>query len=195
MRRLDVPHASYSLTLIDEYPYSICEDFITTETELISAWHIIQTRKRGNNISPYRHFLECCDDLGIRDAGENLDKMLTVDYIIANEDRHYNNFGAIRNADTLEWVGLAPVFDCGTSLWYDKPITMIRPLAKSPSKPFRGNHDDQIKLIGGFDWFDLSVLGGIGEAFSDILTGSPFIDDARRNALCHGLEKRVDILE
>ncbi len=30
--------------------------------------------------------------------------MLTADYLIANYDRHYNNFGAIRNADTLEWM-------------------------------------------------------------------------------------------
>ena len=40
---------------------------------------------------------------------ERFNKMLKVDYIIANEDRHYNNFGFIRNADTLEWLGLAPV--------------------------------------------------------------------------------------
>jgi hypothetical protein len=194
MRRLDVPHAAYALTLIDEYPYSVCEDFITAETELVSAWHITQTRKRGNSVSPYRHFLECCDALGFRDVRENLDKMLTVDYIIANEDRHYNNFGAIRNADTLEWIGFAPVFDCGTSLWHDNPTTMIRPLAKAPSKPFRGSHDDQIALVGNFNWFDLSALDGIGEVFSDILSDSPFIDDARRSALCFGLEKRTEML-
>jgi hypothetical protein len=194
MRRLGVAHVPYTLTYIDEYPYSVCEDFITSKTELISAWHIMQTKKRSNSVSAYRHFLNCCAALGIPDARENLDRMLAVDYVIANEDRHFNNFGAVRNADTLEWTGLAPVFDCGTSLWYDRPTTMIRPLAKVPSKPFRSSHDEQIKLIGDFEWRGFSALEGISETFSDILAKSPFIDDTRRSALCHGLEKRSEML-
>jgi len=48
--------------------------------------------------------------------------MLVLDYLIANEDRHWGNFGAVRNAETLDWIGLAPVFDCGNSLWYNKKI-------------------------------------------------------------------------
>ncbi len=34
--------------------------------------------------------------------------MIVLDYLIANEDRHLNNFGVIRNAETLEWLGFAP---------------------------------------------------------------------------------------
>jgi hypothetical protein len=123
-----------------------------------------------------------------------IDKMLALDYLIVNEDRRLNNFGAVRNADTLEWIGLAPVFDCGTSLWHDKPNAMIRPLAKAPSKPFRNSHDEQIKLIGDFGWLNFHSLKGIGEAFSDILADSPFIDSARRDALCFGLSKRAEML-
>lgn len=194
MRRLGVSYVPYTLTVIDEYPYSVCKDFITSKTELVSARHITQTQKRDNSVSAYRHFLECCEALGIPDVRENLDKMLAVDYIIANEDRHFNNFGAVRNADTLEWIGLAPVFDCGTSLWYDKPLAMIRPLDKVPSKPFRKSHDDQIRLVGSFDWFEPSVLKGIGTTFSDILAGSQFIDDTRRDSLCYALSKRAETL-
>jgi hypothetical protein len=35
------------------------------------------------------------------------------------EDRHYTNFGFVRNAETLEWIGTAPLFDCGASMWYN----------------------------------------------------------------------------
>jgi hypothetical protein len=154
----------------------------------------MQTQKIGNSVPAYPHFLECCEVLGIPNVKENLDKMLAVDYIIANEDRHFNNFGAIRNADTLEWMGLAPVFDCGTSLWYDKPLSMIRPLDQVPSKPFRKSHDDQIQLVDSFDWFEPSALQGIGTAFSDILEGSQFIDDTRRDSLCYALSKRAEML-
>ena len=195
MRRLGIPHVPYSLTVIDEYPYSVCEDFISVETELISAWHIMQTQKKPNHISSYQHYLNCCGALRIPGVADTLDRMLAVDYIIVNGDRHFNNFGAVRNADTLEWTGAAPVFDCGTSMWCSEPTAMIRPLAKLPSKPFKPYHSEQIRLVTSFSWLDFSALRGIDEEFREILSGSAFIDAARRDALCFGLRKRVELLQ
>ena len=194
MRRLGIPHVTYTLTVIDEYPYSVCEDFITRETELIPAWHIMQTKKKPNHVSPYQHYLNCCKSMGILSVSEALDRMLVVDYIIANEDRHLNNFGAVRNADTLEWLGTAPIYDCGTSMWCNEPTTMIRPLIKLPSKPFKTDHAEQIKLVTSFKWLDFQALNDIDEEFREILAGSAFIDEARRDALCYGLRKRVELL-
>lgn len=34
MERLDIPHVKYSLIMEEEYPYSICEDFITPRQNL-----------------------------------------------------------------------------------------------------------------------------------------------------------------
>lgn len=33
-----------------------------------------------------------------------------------NEDRHLNNFGIIRDINTLKWLDMAPIFDNGQSL-------------------------------------------------------------------------------
>lgn len=46
--------------------------------------------------------------------------MLVLDYLIVNEDRHLNNFGLIRNAVTLEWIGTAPLYDNGNSMWFNR---------------------------------------------------------------------------
>ena len=194
MRSLNVTHVPYTMTMLDEYPYSVCEDFITAETELITAWHITQTQKKPNHVSSYQHYLNCCEALGIGGVTNALDRMLTVDYLIVNEDRHFNNFGAVRCADTLEWIGAAPVYDCGASIWYDKPVPMIRPNGKQPSKPFKSDHAEQIKLVTSFDWLDFSALRSIDDEFRDILKESAFIDAARRDALCYGLRKRVELL-
>ena len=193
-RRLNIPHIPYTLTMLDEYPYSVCEDFITTETELVAAWHICQTQKIPNHISSYQHYLNCCESLGIKGVSDALDRMLTVDYLIVNEDRHFNNFGAVRNANTLEWIGAAPVYDCGTSMWYAQPLQMIRPTAKQPSKPFKNDHAEQIKLVTSFEWLDLSTLNSIEEELGEIVKESAFIDEARRDALCFGLKRRVELL-
>ena len=42
--------------------------------------------------------------------------MFILDYIMLNEDRHLNNFGIIRDVQTLNWIGTAPIFDTGESL-------------------------------------------------------------------------------
>ena len=195
MRRLGIPHVSYTLMLENEYPYSVCEDFVSPDTELISAWYIMQTQKKQNHVSVYRHYLNCCDALGIPGMAAALDRMIVTDFLIVNEDRHQNNFGVLRKADTLEWIGAAPIYDNGTSMWFDKPVSMIRPLApRLPCKPFKTDHNEQIRLVTSFDWLDVSALKGIDEEYREILRGSVFIDGARCDALCFALQKRIELL-
>ena len=194
MERLHIPHVPYTLTVREDYPYSVCEDFITQDTELVTAWYIMQTQPKPNHVSVYQHYLNCCETLGIPGVKDSLDRMLVLDYLIANEDRHQNNFGAVRNAGTLEWLGCAPIYDSGTSLWFDKPRTMISAHAKASSKPFKTTHDEQIKLVSSFDWFDITALAGIDEELQELVKGSLFIDTARMDALCAALRGRVERL-
>jgi len=100
----------------------------------------------------------------------------------------------VRNAETLEWVETAPIFDSGSSLWFSKPQAFIFPSAKVPCKPFKADHNEQIKLVTSFNWLDFSALRDIDEEFHEILNGSLFIDEVRRNALCSALRRRVEML-
>ena len=180
----------------EDFPYSVCEDFITTDTELISAWYVMQTQKKENHVSIYQHYLKRCEDLGIAGVQDALDRMLVVDYLLVNEDRHQNNFGVIRNANTLVWQGAAPIYDSGTSLWFDTPTPMIR--AEAPrvtAKPFKASHEEQIKLVSSFDWIDWDALADLDELFQNVAEGSLFIDDARRTAIGAALRKRVQMLK
>ena len=196
MRRLQVPHVEYALVYQDGYPFSVCEDFITPNTELVSAWHVMQTRKKENHVSAYQHLLQCCAALGIPDVRRRLDEMLAVDYLLVNEDRHQNNFGFIRRADTLEWLGMAPIYDSGSSLWFNTPTPMIRASAPSiASKPFKASHEEQIKLVSSFAWIDWGALNGIEEDFRAAVQDSPFLDGARCDAICRGIAGRVERLK
>lgn len=194
MKRLEIPHVKYSLQVEADYPYSVCEDFISHQTDLISAWYIMQTIKKLNHVSVYQHYLDCCQAAGIPGIRASLDRMMVLDYLIGNEDRHQNNFGVIRNAETLEYIGAAPIFDSGTSLWFDKPTAMIGAKAKLRCKPFKSSHEEQIKLVSSFDWLDLDALYGIDEEFRELVRDSPFIDSARCDALCAALKGRVNAL-
>jgi hypothetical protein len=195
LARLGVPHARYELTWDDDRPLSVCEDFIDTSTELVSAWSLYRTAKKPNSYSHYEHYLACCEGLDIPGVREGLDRMLALDYIIVNSDRHFNNFGVIRDAETLTWLGPAPIFDSGTSLWHDSVAYRINPSADAPSKPFNARHSAQIRHVGSFDWLDFSALKGIEEEYATLLNQSAFIDDARRDVLCGALTRRIAMLE
>ena len=126
----------------------------------------MQTRKKENHVSVYQHLLRCCAALGIPDVRRRLDEMLAVDYLLVNEDRHQNNFGFIRRADTLEWLGMAPIYDSGSSLWFNMPTPLIRASApRIASKPFKASHEEQVKLVSSFAWVDWDALNGIEEEF------------------------------
>ena len=68
MNRLGVYHIPYTLVFLDNKPYSLCENFVTPDTELVPAWRVVKTLKKDNRDSSYTHLLRCCDHLGIPNA-------------------------------------------------------------------------------------------------------------------------------
>ena len=198
MRLLNISHIDYSVTWNKGAPYSVCEDFIDEKTELVPAWRIIQTKKQPNNKSLYQHFIDCTDVLGIPDVREFLDRMIVIDYIIANEDRHLNNFGAVRNAETLGWIGMAPIYDSGSSLGYDKSIPMMRDSSEIVCKPFKKHHEEQLKLVSSFDWIDFSALTGVGDMITEILSdenAKDYMEEKRIKVIAELAERRIKNLE
>lgn len=146
LEKLQINHVNYKLDIVNEKPYSICETFINTKTEYIPALDILMMEKYSNNHNAYQHFFKCMEALEIDILERDINNILVFDSIINNIDRHYGNFGFIRDADTLEFKGLAPIFDNGNSLWYNVADSeMIT--RNQPAKPFKGTHEKQLKLI------------------------------------------------
>lgn len=198
MERLHIPHIPYTMIWSEERPYSICEDFVSSDTELVSAWRIMQTTNKSNSDSVMQHFIKCCDLVGAPDVRHAMDQMIVIDYLIANEDRHLNNFGLIRNAETLEWVGAAPIFDSGSSLGYDKMAAQIRSGHDVVCKPFKKHHDEQLKLVRSFDWIDFAALEDVGDFIREVFTGEQakdYVGSDRIEAIVETTKSRVKALE
>jgi hypothetical protein len=187
MRRLGITHVPYVLMFDGGEPLGLCENFLTVETELVSAWKVFHSQIMRNTDSDFTHLLRCCDSLGIPDVRSEINKMLTLDFIIANEDRHYNNFGFVRNADTLEWIGFAPIFDCGTSLWHNS----LDIGGQRRCQPFNENHEEQLKLVSDLGWFNAGALEGLEQEIAAIFSGSPVIDEARSGSIAEAVLKRA----
>lgn len=63
-KRLGVmPYTPYELFMEQGQPYSLCENFITKDTELISSYQLINSKKKRNDVSFYEHFTNPCKSI------------------------------------------------------------------------------------------------------------------------------------
>jgi hypothetical protein len=192
LRRLNLPHANYTLTFDECKPYCLSENMVTPQTELIPVCQVMKARKQESTESHFTHLLLCCDLLGIPNARDSLNKMLTLDYIISNEDRHWNNFAVLRNADTLEWLGFSPIFDSGSSLWY----STVNVGSQRLTKPFKTSFLAQLRLVNDFTWFDFDALFDVEDEIMSIFS---FADESRipvkrQLAIASAVKERIDSL-
>ena len=95
--------------------------FTDEKTELIPAWEIFYKHDgepvKGSLLDAYSEYAER-DGYDGKKIREHLDYMFTVDFIMSNTDRHSSNYGLLRNSDTLEPLGPAPIFDTGNSMFH-----------------------------------------------------------------------------
>lgn len=197
MDRLGIPHIPYQVVWEQGVPYSLCEDFVTEDLDLVPAWRILKTQKKSNHVSVYQHFIDCCRELGIDGAVPFLDRMIVLDYLIANEDRHFNNFGVLREAETLKWIGFAPIYDSGSSLGYDKMPAQIRSGQDITCKPFKNHHEEQLKLVSDFSWIDFERLKDVDSLIEEVLTAEgteAYMDETRVQAIKESARRRTDHL-
>lgn len=88
---------------------SKCRLFTSPEVSFVSAGQLV---KSGG----IRGCLDYYDSLG-PEFGEQIRSMLVFDAVIYNEDRHFGNFGLLRDSRTGKIFAPAPVFDNGLSLF------------------------------------------------------------------------------
>ena len=198
-KRLGFNHVTYTLDTYKDTVVSICPCFITKDTELITCYQIRNDMKRNDNIKDYEEYIKVLEEHGISDARIKMENMYIIDYLIMNEDRHLNNFGIIRDINTLKWLDVAPIFDNGESLnitYYDNEELHISGEGRLfyEVKPF----DEIIKVVKDIKRIDLSKLDGIVEWFDELLhkyqnlTG---FSDTRINRLCILLNRQINKLK
>lgn len=114
-------YTPYSLIKISSDKQEIigceCPNFTSINTEFIPAIDIVDNLKKPNELSYYEFFIQVCLQQGL-DIRLFLEYQIFTDFIISNSDRHLNNFGILRDSNTLKWLRPAPLFDSGNSMFY-----------------------------------------------------------------------------
>lgn len=197
--RLGFNHVPYTLDVYKDTVVSKCPCFINKDTELITAYQIRNDMKRHDNTDDYEEYIKKLEENGISNAREKIENMYILDFLIMNEDRHLNNFGIIRDVNTLKWLDVAPIFDNGMALnipYYDENEVIISGNGRFfyEVKPF----DEIIKVVRNIKRIDVSKLSDIPEEFDKLLHKYQSItkmSDKRIYRLCVLLNRQINKLK
>jgi hypothetical protein len=197
MSMLGVSHVDYEYAVVRGKPYSLCETFADSETDFISAYYIADRciNNPGDRSQRYDFFIKWCDKRGIPGARVALDKIFVIDFLLNNDDRHYNNFGALRDARTLEWTGFSPIFDTGNCLWTQSFDQNIRPGEYGECQPFRSDFRRQLQHVVDFSWIDTQKLRAIPDEVERIFAINRRFPPDRAKLIRNALEWRVREME
>jgi hypothetical protein len=132
-------------------PCSLCPNMLADDEEYIPALYVDRLLPYEQGEEPLDHYIRCCESLGVVDIEEQVSKMIVCDYILANFDRHYRNFGLIRNVDSLSFR-CAPLFDTGSSLWCNQRVLREDTLMYE-ALPFIADPLLQLRRVKDCAWF------------------------------------------
>lgn len=195
--KLGFDHVKYTLDIVNDKVVSKCECFINENTEFITAHQILSCIVEKEDA--YEEYIKILESKGIDNVRLKLENMFILDYLILNEDRHLNNFGIIRDVNTLKWIDVAPIFDNGQSLnildYNDEELVI------NGQGRFFYNVDDFdliISKIKNMKRFDLSNLNSVVYEFDELLHKYKKITrmtDRRINKICTLLMSRINKLK
>ncbi len=196
--RLGFKHVPYTLDTYKNTVVSKCPCFINKDTEFVTAYQILHNNiKEEDKNNAYEIYIKLLDERKIDNVREKIENMYILDFLIMNEDRHLNNFGIIRDVNTLEWLDVAPIFDNGQSLnlsyYSDEVMAGEGRLFYNVEK-----FDKIIDVVKDITRIDVSRLKDLPEEFDKLLhryqniTG---MSDKRIHTLCVLLNKQINKLK
>lgn len=117
-RLLGIDHVEYRVGRINGARVSACDEMLSDTEELIPAGQIMRIFRKGGYRERRDIWVDACQRLGVdrETIMHATDDFLFLDFLLRNTDRHYNNFGLIRDVESFA-IRPAPIYDSGAGLW------------------------------------------------------------------------------
>ena len=185
----ELAYVDYGLMLHKNVVYSKCQTFVTEKSEYVPMFHIRDAFLR-EGLSPIEEFTWIRKLYGI--SSVLLDLTLILDYIILNTDRHFGNFGFLRDSTTGQITGFAPIFDNGNSLFYNS-LDLEADLQKA--RPYYSNFEEIFSFVNVSRYSDvlLAVRDSLADIFWPTFEGC-FESQERLSGILDVVCKRLDVL-
>lgn len=190
------PYVSYSTIHVDKNDqlYCVCESFTSDSVELVTAYDVIESEKCPSSVSSYEHFIHVCEKHGLSEniSRPFLEYQIVTDYILTNTDRHLRNIGVLRDTNTLQFIGMAPIFDTGNSMFWDNPrLPLHDDLTDIEVNSFRTREAQLLKYVHGSKLVDVSKLPSEHDLRA-IYDQDPLF--SHFDSIFLGYQKKIDLL-
>ncbi|MBR1758255.1 MAG: helix-turn-helix domain-containing protein [Lachnospiraceae bacterium] len=142
--RMGLSVVHYDLENWKDILASKCKLFTSKDVSYVPIGRIVREGGIPACLAYYRGISE--------EAGQEMRSMLVFDAVIYNEDRHFGNFGVLRDSHTGKVLGPAPLFDHGLSLFNYAMADDFEDLpayAKTRSNPYRVSFEAICKEVMG----------------------------------------------
>ncbi len=195
-RQNSQPFVSYKPMKMDDHSqvYCVCESFTSNTVELIPAIDVVESRKKNHATSVYEHFIGVCGEYGLDESITRpfLEYQILTDYILTNTDRHLNNFGVLRDTSTLKFIGMAPIFDSGNSMFWQSPkLPEYDDLQSIQVNSFRQTENELLGYVTDPHLVDLDKLPTADE-LRQIYSADPLIPCV--DSIIMGYNRKIDLL-
>lgn len=173
-----------------------CRYFTDASQELVSAFDVT-----GGSGMPYdgekelERFMDCCVENGLHyeNVRRFLDYQLLTDFLITNTDRHWNNWGVLRDPETCRFLSMAPIYDSGTSMFCNDPFARGRlSILKEETHGVLKRQEDQLRLVENRNVVDVAHLPSRSETYAFYTSNGVNPARAEQIAECYAL--KVDML-
>ncbi len=187
-------YVPYELEYAGGRPYSACPCFITKDTELVTMHDLAVRFGTGYPKSAYEAYVSLLEKLGIANARMQIAKMIVCDFLTANADRHDRNLGVVRNAETLEWERVAPIYDNGRCFYFG--ARDMHELGERmffyASNPFSEYPTQQLSCAEDYSWFDPGRLEGFAAEIEETFAVNDKLPAGFAQAASRQFERRLE---
>lgn len=173
-----------------------CPAFTSDKIEFVSAYQLIHSVKIPQESNEYEAMIKAALSAGCNSANVRyqLEYMIMTDFILSNTDRHYNNFGFIRTSDSLLLSDIAPIYDTGNCLFYNKSIPLGEELYHIPITSFANTETKQLQLVNKNHVLDLKKLDSFPDTVYKILINLCKLSDERSTSIANSVKTKIGIL-
>ncbi|MCD8324417.1 MAG: HipA domain-containing protein [Clostridiales bacterium] len=193
-------HTSYRLIHIKEKAYDFgCYSklFTNQQLELVSAYAVVTSEKQPGDQSTYEHFISVCGKYGM-DTGQlrrDLEYQIMTDFILSNRDRHLSNISILRDANTLKFLRMAPIYDSGKSLFVGTDVpSSEKGLLRIQTQSFASSELKLLSYVTDRSLVDISKLPS-PDYIRRMYQRDSQADPERTERIVKGYEQKISLFE
>lgn len=195
-------YVSYEIemTRIDgeEIPCSLNPLFTSQELEFVSAYQLIDNVKKQNDKSYYKTIIDYAVLWGMEEAEvrRQLEYTILTDFILTNTDRHFNNFGFLYNPEMHKIIAMAPIFDTGNALFYNREIIPTKfNLLDIKVTSFCDKEVNMLRYVQERKVIDLSKLEDFSEEAKELLIKYTDMPKERAEKIAETINQKIEYLK